>query len=148
MYEKISDTETRKGKVRMLKQNILMDIEKKMCFLKVDIKSCMLSDDEFNYSVKRFYVLLCLKKYIENERTFMLYTFKCPYEDVIVYEVGIKNIEMWLQEDYYFVDIFLSKAERCDFNIDLCLQDRYFGRYFSSLLDSVIYDKRISEQEN
>lgn len=148
MYEKISDTETRKEKVRMLKQNILMDIEKKMCFLKVDIKSCMLSDDEFNYSVKRFYALLCLKKYIENKHTFMLYTFKCPDEDAIVYVVGIKNIEIWLQDDYYFVDKFLSEAERCDFNISPCLEDRYFGRYFSSLLDSVIYDKRISEQEN
>lgn len=108
----------------------------------------MLSDDEFNYSVKRFYALLCLKKYIENERTFMLYTSKYPDEDAIVYEVGIKNIEMWLQEDYHFVGIFLSKAERCDFNIVSWLQDRYFGNYFSSLLDRVIYDKRISEQEN
>lgn len=147
MYEKISDKPIREDKVKRLKIKILTEIEKELKHIKNKMETHWSNDRVFDCLIKRSFALLNLKQFIEREDAFTLCEAEYPNEGVIVYQVSDKNLEIWLQEDYSFVTNFLFNAEKCEFDIFPFLSDRYFGYYFTNIFDSILYDKKISQQE-
>lgn len=136
--ERISDEPIRKEKVKRLKEKILAEIEKEF----ENKKKYMSSDNDFELFIKESFAMLCLKQYIEKENTFMLYEAKYYNEDIVIYMVSDRELEVWLQDDYSFLYSFLYEAERHDYNVFLMLNDKYFGYSFTSVLDYILYDKR------
>ena len=147
MSEKISNIPIREDKVKRLKAKILTEIEEELSVIKTEMNEYLSNDDVFDYIVKRSFALLHLKQYIEREHTFMSYEAQYPDNDIIVYMVSDKYLEIWLQEDYSFVFNFLFEVEENGFNIFPLLTDHYFGYHFTNIFDSILYDKKMEEQK-
>lgn len=148
MYEKISNIPIRKDKVKRLKTKILTEIEKELNIIKTNMDKYMSNDDAFDCLIKRSFAILCLKRYVEREYTFMSYEAQYPNKDIIIYVVSDKDLEIWLQKDYCFVLNFLFEAEENKFNVFPLLTDRYFGYHFTNIIDSILYDEKMEEQKN
>lgn len=147
MNERISDIPIRKDKVDRLKINILSELTKELVSCRNDIKWCLLDeDDDFDFLMKRSFVLLKLKEYIEDPRTFLDWEAKYPDRDIIIYKVSDEDLDIWLQEDYGFIFKFLCIAEDCDYDVSQILCDDYFGYHFTSIMDKVIHRERMEER--
>ena len=72
----------------------------------------------------------------------MNYEAKYLETDLIIYTIREENLDIWLQEEYYFVGNFLIKAEENSFNVFPLLNDHYFGHYFTNILDKIIFSER------
>lgn len=147
MYDKISDISIREEKVRRLKAKILTEIDEEFKRLQDETKIYLSSDEFFNHLIKTSFVLLNLKEYIGKENTFMFCEAEYPDDDVIVYTVSDKNLEIWLQEDYSFVFNFLFKAEEYNFDVFPLLNERYFAYNFTNIFDSAAYETKMKQQK-
>lgn len=148
MNEKISDKPIREEKVKRVKAKILSEIAKELYAFKEEMKICLLdNDDDFNFLAKRIFVLLNLKEYIEDDYSFMAYTYKNPAMDIIIYYVSDECLSIWLQDNYSFVFNFLRQAEKCEYDVFSLLNEDYFGYNFTSIMDIVIYNEKIKEQK-
>lgn len=141
MYEKISNELARYDKVLKLKKKILKEIETELRRIKTEM-SVNSSDDDFNYCVKQSFSLLGLKQYLEAGDCFMRYAARYEDSEVIVYLVSVKDLNIWLQEDYSFVTNFLLAAKEHKYNVFPLLNDRYFGGSFTNVIDIVLYDEK------
>lgn len=141
MYEKISDEIVRREKIRKLKEKIILEIEKRISNYKKGLQS-NIEDELFNYYIKEFFVLLELKQYLESDYCFMGYEAKYNDKDIVIYMVSDRNLDIWLQEDYSFVENYLLKAEEAGYNIFSILNDKYFGYNFTNIFDSILYDEK------
>lgn len=144
MYEKISDEEIRREKVNKLKEKILFEIGIKLSHIKKGIVKHT-DDNYFDFYIKTGYVLLKLKEYIENENSFMSYVAKYSDENIIIYTIPDKNLDVWMQKDYFFVQRFLFKVEESDYIIDSMLADKYFGSDFTNICDLILYENKKQE---
>lgn len=141
MQERISDEPIRKEKVKRLKEKILAEIEKE--FENKKKRMSIYEDyEDFDFFIKESFAMLYLKQYVEEEYAFMSYEAKYYNEDIVIYMVSDRELEVWLQDDYSFLYSFLYEAERHDYNVFPMLNDKYFGYSFTSVLDYIIYDKR------
>ena len=141
MYEKISDEIVRREKIRKLKEKIILEIEKRISNYKKGLQS-NIEDELFNYYIKEFFVLLELKQYLECDYCFMGYEAKYNDKDIVIYMVSDRNLDIWLQKDYSFVENYLLKAEEAGYNIFSILNDKYFGYNFTNIFDSILYDEK------
>lgn len=135
MVEKISEQPVRIEKIEKLKAKLLPEIE-------TQLKKCNISDDDFEYFVRQNFALLELKRYLTQENCFMKYNAVYPISDKIFYKVKEKYLDIWLQDDYYFISNFLIAAEECKYDMAQLLNDDYFGNYFVSVIEEVIYDEK------
>lgn len=150
-YEKISDEPKRWEKVNKLKSKILADIKGKVDVCKFELHSDTTLDEDYSFWVYRCFYLLELKKYIEDKYTFMCWT--CEYEDkdIRIYVISDLYLDIWLQDDYSFVDTFLynlefeTEAESNYSNMYSCLNDNYFGYNFTNLLDVARYRQKLQK---
>lgn len=140
MHEKISNELIRYDKVLKLKKKILKEIETELRRIKTEMS--VNSTDDFDYCVKQSFSLLRLKQYLEAGDCFMRYAARYEDSDVIVYLVSVKDLDIWLQEDYSFVTNFLLAAKEHKYNVFPLLNDRYFGGSFTNVIDSVLYDEK------
>lgn len=140
MIEKISDRPIRQAKVKALKERILTGIKEELEIIKTDMSENSLEDSFFERFLKQGFALLKLSDYVEKETAFMLCEEEYPEEDLVVYRVPEKYIDIWLQEDYNFVSKFLFEVEEDDF-VCYKLSDRYFAFYFMSVFELMVYDK-------
>lgn len=148
MNEKISNMQNRKDKVKRVKTKILSEIEKEFNKTKEDMKWCLEdNDDDFDFLVKRVFALLNLKEYIEDDYSFMAYTYKNPVMDIIIYYVSDEQLSIWLQDNYSFVFNFLHQAHECEYDVFPLLNENYFGYNFTNIMDIVIYNERTKKQE-
>ena len=147
MYEKISDESKRQEKVNKLKSKILANINKKIDVCKFELHSDTTSDEDYSFWVYRCFYLLELKKYIEAKYTFMCWTYECEDKDIRIYVVNDLYLNIWLQDDYSFVNTFLYNLEfetevKCNYsNMYSYLNDNYFGHNFTSILDVARYER-------
>lgn len=141
MYEKISDEIIRIEKVKKLKRKILSEINAMLNKYR-NVTSKIPTDKGYEICIKQSFALLKLKEYIEDEHSFMNYETKDYNNDIIVYTVSDKNLNIWLQEDYPFTINFLMKAKNVDYNVFQLLDDGYFGYNFTNICESILYDKR------
>lgn len=116
MYEKLSNEPKRRIKVSKLKKKILEEIKKELDIYKRVIGETN-SDDVFFDLVRRGFVLLELQRYIENKNTFMRQYANFEYDDIVIYIVSEKSLNIFLQDDYHFVFKFLLNAEENDWNV-------------------------------
>ena len=72
----------------------------------------------------------------------MRYAARYEDSDVIVYSVSVKDLDIWIQEEYSFVTNFLLAAKEHKYNVFPLLNDHYFGGSFTNVIDSVLYDKK------
>lgn len=148
MNEKISNMQNREDKVKRVKTKILSEIEKEFNKTKEEMKWCLEdNDDDFDFLVKRVFALLNLKEYIEDDCSFMAYTYKNPAMDIIIYYVSDEQLSIWLQDNYSFVFNFLHQAHECEYDVFPLLNENYFGYNFTNIMDIVIYNERTKKQE-
>ena len=141
MYEKISDEIIRIEKVKRLKQKILSEIDDILSKYRNGLSE-NLNDRGFEFCVRRSFALLELKKYVETEYSFMSYEVKDYNNDIVVYIVSDKDLNVWLQEDYSFAISFLIQAEDVDYDVFQLLNDKYLGYNFTDMCEYILYDKK------
>lgn len=141
MYEKISDENIRIEKVQKLKQKILLEIDELLSKYRNGLSE-NLNDRGFEFCVKQSFALLKLKEYVEDEHSFMSYEEKDYNNDIVVYMISDKDLNIWLQEDYSFVISFLVEAENVDYDVFQILNDKYFGHNFTNICESILYDEK------
>ena len=115
MYEKISEIPIREEKIKKLKEKILADIDKHLERNRQDMKIFLTNNEnimqDWDFMISQEFTLLRLKDFIKNEYTFWSIEARYEEEDIIVYQVSDRDINIWLQDDYHFVNSFLSKIE-------------------------------------
>ncbi len=148
MYEKISDKKARLEKVNKVKNKILAEIEKELKFLEKDIKTSSLEEnyEDYVYCVRQSFSLFALKDYIKGKYTFM--DWEKMTDELIVYKVSDEQLNIFLQEEFYFVIIFLMKMEEKGFNVFPFLTDKYFGYRFIPVIEAVRYRQRREHEVN
>lgn len=139
MFEKISDEPKRKNKIEKLKQKISKEINEKLRENMNETTENM-SIDDLVFIVKQSFALVELKEYIDNH-PFMDYESKNHNKDVVVYVVQEKDLDIWLQDDYSFVQNYLLEARKLNYDVFQMLNDHYFGYEFTNIFDSILYDK-------
>ena len=148
MYEKISETPIREEKIKRLKAKILAEIDKRLEILKKYLaENQEFIMEDFEYCITESFVLLKLKEYVEYEYSFQTYEAKYPEYDKIVYRVSDRELEVWLQDDYYFIGGFLVDVEENQGNVFPLLNDHYFGYRFTNIFDYIHYDEKIKKQK-
>ena len=70
MYNKISNEKERVDKVKKVKEKILSEIKNEMVVYKDQMQHAI-TDEGFEYFVRNGFALLGLKKFLENEDSFM-----------------------------------------------------------------------------
>ena len=144
MSENISEKPIREDKIKKLKEKVLTEIANEFKLIKRDMRECISNDKTFDFLVKQSFALLNLKEFIESEYAFQ--SCEAQYEDVIVYTVSSKDLDIWLQDDYSFVHNFLIRAEDCGYDVFSLLNNNYFGYNFTTIFDTILYDKRTEEK--
>ena len=142
MYDKISNETERVDKVKKVKEKILSEIKNEMIVYKDQMQHAI-TDEDFEYFVRNSFALLELKKFLENEDSFMRYEIKLPAKDIVIYMVSDKNLSIWLEDDYSFIHNFLDKVEKNEYNVFPLLNDRFFETYFTNICDSILYGRRV-----
>ena len=142
MYDKISNETERVDKVKKVKEKILSEIKNEMIVYKNQMQHAI-TDEDFEYFVRNSFALLELKKFLENEDSFMRYEIKLPAKDIVIYMVSDKNLSIWLEDDYSFIHNFLDKVEKNEYNVFPLLNDRFFETYFTNICDSILYGRRV-----
>lgn len=150
---KLSEKHLRKEKVEKLKTKILGEIQK----CKSELEDYLLSyhedrseltDQLFEDYITEIYSLIQLEKFINLPSTFL--RVACVYEenDYIAYYVDDQDLDVWLQEDFNFVDNFMIKLGhpyKLDVLINI-LHERYFAYNFTNIFDLMLYDKKVGER--
>lgn len=148
MYEKISEEEARLEKVRKVKNKILSEIYERLYAYKRRIQQdTEIPDEDFDYCIRKSFALLELKKYLLNDNCFMSYEAKYGDEDIVIYMVSEKELNIWAQKNYNFAFNFLRKVEENEYNVYPLLNDRFFGYNFTDAFDHILYDKTYDENE-
>lgn len=86
MYDKISNEKERIDKVKRVKEKILSEIENEMAAYKEQMQHAT-TDEDFEHFVRNSFALLELKKFLENEDSFMHYEIKIPTKDIVIYGI-------------------------------------------------------------
>ena len=147
-YEKISEKHLREEKVKKLKEKILVEIKEYSDDARRYIKNFPADGNEKRWKslVSREFTLLKLKEFIQKKDCFLRARKIYPEDDIIIYTIPDKNLNIWLQEDYKFVSNFLFNAVDCSV-FDL-LNDDYFAYEHTSIIEHAMYDEKQKEKEN
>lgn len=149
--ERLSESNIRETKIQRLKEKIINEIDEYSSRIKHEIKEYLTSDiDEpvyWNYLVDREFVLLKLKSFVEDKSALQSIEMSNENTDCVIYMVSDEELNIWLQEDYNFVNSFLHTVERE--NGSWCISDylnnKFFGYRFTSVFEHCIYNSRSSD---
>ena len=89
--------------------------------------------------------------YKRQKYTFMCWTYECEDKDIRIYVINDLYLNIWLQDDYSFVDTFLYKLEfeaeiECSYsNMYPYLNDNYFGYNFTDIVDEILYKQKLQK---
>lgn len=148
MYEKTCDKKIRLEKVNKVKTKILAEIEKELKLLKEDIEAIIPEEnyEYYVYCIKQSFSLFALKDYINSKYTFM--DWEAMNDEFVVYKISDEQLNIFLQDEFSFVIIFLMKVEEKGFNVFSFLTDRYFGYHFIPIIETVRYRQRREHEVN
>jgi hypothetical protein len=150
MYEKISEAHIREEKIKRLKEKALKEIEKEMELCKRDLiydLTVEMDAEEFENTIKIVHSLYKLKEYINSEYSFMRYTYKNYNLDIVIYEIPIKNIDIWLQDDCTFITKFMLDNMEDGFVAENVMYDRYFSYDYIGIIESIEYDEKLKKEK-
>lgn len=142
MNERISDGQKRFEKIEKLKRKVLADIEKRLGFIKEDLKIFPFTDDDFKFQIQNSWALYRLQEFMQKKSAFQTIAASFPEQGLIIYKVSEECLDIWLQDDYNFVCSFLCQAERCNFDVSPILNDDYFGHCFTSVFEIALYQEK------
>ena len=80
--------------------------------------------EDFELFIKESFAMLYLKQYVEKEYSFMSFEAKYYNEDIVIYMVSDRELEVWLQDDYSFLYHFLY---------DIHVYNRIFLKYGNNI---------------
>lgn len=146
MREKYSDFDKRKTKVEKLKEKIRNEIkeakslygERLDFILKNKNENSFLEKNNYREALKILFYLERLDIFLDNERAFMDYIEYSKTLDYIIYKIPIKDINVWLNENFNFIDAFLYKLEKI---VQGEFDDSFFSCNFLTLYDYEQYGK-------
>ncbi len=151
MEEKVINVCNREEKVKKLKKKILLEIDKMIKDVRENMAMFLIEGEElgnWDFLITREFNLYSLRKYIEEESTFLHYQLKYG-ESIVIYTVNDTLLDIWLQDDYNFPFKLLSMIKEeniCD--ISSFLNDDFFGYEFTSIFERTIYELKMRENQN
>ena len=121
MIEKYSEKHIREEKVQRLKRKILKEIS-------IYFKECRLNlsfafrenenDEDIERDILEMSALIRLKHYINNCKTAFMQCVECsPNEDQIIYSLSDDYIDVFLLDEFKFVNNYLSAAEEHNYDM-------------------------------
>ena len=143
--EKLSEKEIRDKKIIQLKEKIKKEIEEKILDNKQYMKTSLEEDDFdiWNLLITDAFALLKLKEYVELNTSFNMIETCIPEKDIIIYTIPIDLINLWLQDEYEFVNQFLFNMKYDEIkNVFTMLNEKYFAYKFTNIYDIVLYKQK------
>lgn len=143
--EKLSEKEIRNKKIVQLKEKIKKEIEEKILDNKQYMKAYLEENDFDTWKslITEAFVLLKLKEYVELNTSFNMIETCIPEKDIIIYTISIDLINLWLQDEYQFVNQFLFNMEYDEIkNVFTILNEKYFAYNFTNIYDIVLYKQK------
>ena len=152
MNEKISDKPIREDKIKRLKEKILKEIEEELergkRDLTYDLTNGIEDEYEFKYVIHTMHYLYKLREFVNWEHSFNMIYAEYYNFDIVIYAVSIREIDIWLQDDYNFVTQFLFNANYDDnVIVEHMLNDEYLGINFTNIFDAIAYDEKQKNEE-
>ena len=147
MNEKISDKPIREEKIKRLKEKILKEIEEELergkRDLTYDLTNGIEDEYEFKYVIHTMHYLYKLREFVNWEHSFNMIYAEYYNFDIVIYAVSMREIDIWLQDDYNFVTQFLFNANYDDnVIVEHMLNDEYLGINFTNIFDAIAYDEK------
>lgn len=151
MYEKISEIPIREDKIKKLKIKILAEIDKYSEKIHKCIEQYLINNGDdieyWNFMITEEFLLLRLKEFIEQPRTFQSFESRYNDKNIIIYQVSDEDLNIWLQEKYDFTCNFLCKIKHKGFcDVYEILNDRFFGYEFTNIIDKIQYRENLKRQ--
>lgn len=143
--EKLSEKEIRDKKIVQLKEKIKKEIEEKILDNKQYMKAYFEENDfdTWNSLITEAFALLKLKEYVELNTSFNMIETCIPEKDIIIYTISIDLINLWLQDEYKFVNQFLLNMEYDEIkNVFTMLNEKYFAYEFTNIYDIILYKQK------
>lgn len=143
--EKLSEKEIRDKKIVQLKEKIKKEIEEKILDNKQYMKAYLEENDfdTWNLLITETFALLKLKEYVELNTSFNMIETCIPEKDIIIYTISIDLINLWLQDEYKFVNQFLLNMEYDEIkNVFTMLNEKYFAYEFTNIFDIILYKQK------
>ena len=141
--EKISNKAIREEKIKRLKEKILSEIQCELDNIKTTMMTITeLENEFFNHCITTSYMLLGLKEYIDHSESFNTIIKEDPQNDLIVYNIADKYLNIWLQEDYNFIIQFKQHARNYPYDLFSVLNDIFFGFEFTNVFDIMQYEDK------
>ena len=147
MNEKISDKPIREAKIKRLKEKILKEIEEELergkRDLTYDLTNGIEDEYEFKYVIHTMHYLYKLREFVNWEHSFNMIYAEYYNFDIVIYAVSMREIDIWLQDDYNFVTQFLFNVNYDDnVIVEHMLNDEYLGINFTNIFDAIAYDEK------
>lgn len=146
MNERISEKAARVEKVQRLKKRILSELEQKQNNVKTLLQRD-LSAEDYVFTINDAFALVKLKEFLQEDTSFMRVIAANQDQDIIIYNVSDKDLNVWLQDGYSFVGKFLMQAAERGYDIFSMLNDQYFGTEFTSVIEQLLYEEMQKEGE-
>ena len=151
MNEKISDKPIREKKIKRLKEKILKEIEEELergkGALTYDLTNGIEDEYEFKYVIHMMHYLYKLREFVNWEHSFNMIYAEYYNFDIVIYAVSMREIDIWLQDDYNFVTQFLFNANYDDnVIVEHMLNDEYLGINFTNIFDAIAYDEKYEKR--
>ena len=149
--EKISEESIRRQKIDEIKSRGMKEILERKNKLKQAIST---SDniEIIDRLVKEYYALIVLENYFNDENSMMDFTAKRYKEDVAIYKIPIKYLNIWLESDsivsrYLTFVLFDEDFENEAESVIPYLTDEMIGHSdrFITAIDSILYDEKHKE---
>lgn len=143
--EKLSEKEIRDKKIIQLKEKIKKEIEEKILDNKQYMKTSLEENDFdiWNLLITDAFALLKLKEYVELNTSFNMIETCISEKDIIIYTISIDLINLWLQDEYEFVNQFLFNMKYDEIkNVFTMLNEKYFAYKFTNIYDIVLYKQK------
>lgn len=143
--EKLSEKEIRDKKIVQLKEKIKKEIEEKILDNKQYMKAYLEENDFDTWKslIMEAFALLKLKEYVELNTSFNMIETCIPEKDIIIYTISIDLINLWLQDEYKFVNQFLFNMEYDEIkNVFTMLNEKYFAYNFTNIYDIILYKQK------
>lgn len=145
---KISDIEKRRKLVDKLKIKIKNEVTEKIrnnakeLLLFSDEIDLLAKDNDSNIDFMDFCNEITISKYlldfVNKDNMFMNWYGKYPELDKIVYVISDKHIEMWLQDDFNFLEEVIYK-----FGLNIFyITEKDFEFNFTGVIEDILYDKK------
>lgn len=143
--EKLSEKEIRDKKIVQLKEKIKKEIEEKILDNKQYMKAYLEENDfdTWNLLITETFALLKLKEYVELNTSFNMIETCISEKNIIIYTISIDLINLWLQDEYNFVNQFLFNMEYDEIkDVFTMLNEKYFAYNFTNIYDIILYKQK------